>query len=203
VLIAACDTFRAGAVEQLRTHVRNLGALRVGGRRVDGRNEDGSAPAAEARSNIELFEQGYGKDAAGIASLALAYARKHAFDVVLIDTAGRMQDNEPLMRALAKLVSVNKPDKIVFVGEALVGNEAVLQLKGFDRALKDYSGVSNPKGLDGMLLTKFDTIDDKVGTSLTATAVTGLPIFFVGVGQSYTDLRTLRVRHIVDALMRD
>ncbi|KAE8210698.1 hypothetical protein CF327_g5464 [Tilletia walkeri] len=202
VLIAACDTFRSGAVEQLRTHVRNLGALRVGSRRVDGRNEDGS-PIEGNRSNIELFEQGYGKDAAGIASLALTHAKKSGFDVVLIDTAGRMQDNEPLMRALAKLVSVNKPDKIVFVGEALVGNEAVKQLKGFDRALKDYSGVSNPKGLDGMLLTKFDTIDDKVGTSLTATAVTGLPIFFVGVGQSYTDLRTLRVRHIVDALMRD
>ncbi|CAD6886890.1 unnamed protein product [Tilletia laevis] len=183
VLIAACDTFRSGAVEQLRTHVRNLGALRVGSRRVDGRNEDGS-PIEGSRSNIELFEQGYGKDAAGIASLALTHARKNQFDVVLIDTAGRMQDNEPLMRALAKLVSVNKPDKIIFVGEALVGNEAVKQLKGFDRALKDY-------------------IDDKVGTSLTATAVTGLPIFFVGVGQSYTDLRTLRVRHIVDALMRD
>ncbi|KAK0527652.1 hypothetical protein OC834_004339 [Tilletia horrida] len=203
VLIAACDTFRSGAVEQLRTHVRNLGALRVGSRRVDGRTEDGAALVEGQRSNIELFEQGYGKDAAGIASLALSYAKKSAFDVVLIDTAGRMQDNEPLMRALAKLVSVNKPDKIIFVGEALVGNEAVMQLKGFDRALKDYSGVSNPKGLDGMLLTKFDTIDDKVGTSLTATAVTGLPIFFVGVGQSYTDLRTLRVRHIVDALMRD
>ncbi|KAK0544404.1 hypothetical protein OC846_006086 [Tilletia horrida] len=203
VLIAACDTFRAGAVEQLRTHVRNLGALRVGSRRVDGRNDDGSESSEGLKSNIELFEQGYGKDAAGIASLALSHARKNGFDIVLIDTAGRMQDNEPLMRALAKLVSVNKPDKIVFVGEALVGNEAVMQLRGFDRALKDFSGVSNPRGLDGMLLTKFDTIDDKVGTSLTATAVTGLPIFFVGVGQSYTDLRTLRVRHIVDALMRD
>lgn len=82
---------------------------------------------------------------------------------MLIDTAGRMQDNEPLMRALAKLVSVNNPDKIIFVGEALVGNEAVDQLTKFDRALKDFSsagagGASRRRGIDGILLTKFDTI---------------------------------------------
>lgn len=82
VLIAACDTFRSGAVEQLRVHVRNLGALHTG---------------------VELYERGYGKDAAGIAKDAIAYAKENAFDVVLIDTAGRMQDNEPLMRALAKV----------------------------------------------------------------------------------------------------
>lgn len=91
----------------------------------------------------------------------LAAAANH-FDVVLIDTAGRMQDNEPLMRALAKLVSVNQPDKIIFVGEALVGNEAVDQLTKFNQALKDFSGMQNPRHIDGMILTKFDTIDDKV-----------------------------------------
>lgn len=196
VLIAACDTFRSGAVEQLRVHVRNLGQLQVDGQRVG----DGTA---DGKNKIELYEKGYGKDAAGIAKEALTYARKSGFDVVLIDTAGRMQDNEPLMRALAKLVAVNDPDKILFVGEALVGNEAVDQLTKFDQSLKDFSGVSRPRGLDGMLLTKFDTIDDKVGTSLTATSVTGLPIYFVGVGQTYTDLKQLRVKHIVNALLRD
>ena len=121
VLIAACDTFRSGAVEQLRVHVRNLGALA----------EDGG----EGEKRIELFEKGYGKDAAGIAKDAITYgqssilfshrlvssrrmvlfesllesgahghvAKENKFDVVLIDTAGRMQDNEPLMRALAKV----------------------------------------------------------------------------------------------------
>lgn len=73
-----------------------------------------------------------------------------------------MQDNEPLMRALAKLVTVNSPDKIIFVGEALVGNEAVDQLTKFDRALKDFSGAgagaARRRGIDGILLTKFDTI---------------------------------------------
>jgi SRP54-type protein, GTPase domain len=73
-----------------------------------------------------------------------------------------MQDNEPLMRSLAKLVAVNNPDKIIFVGEALVGNEAVDQLTKFNQALKDFSGLQNPRHIDGMILTKFDTIDDKV-----------------------------------------
>ena len=108
---------------------------------------------------MDLYERGYGKDAAGIARDALTYARNQGFDVVLIDTAGRMQDNEPLMRALAKLIAVNNPDKVLFVGEALVGNEAVDQLTKFNRALKDYSGMSNPRGLDGCLLTKWDTVD--------------------------------------------
>lgn len=79
-----------------------------------------------------------------------------------------MQDNEPLMRALAKLVSVNRPDKILFVGEAVVGNEAVDQLTKFNRSLRDFSGVSDAKarGIDGMILTKMDIIDDKVSNKV-------------------------------------
>lgn len=81
---------------------------------------------------MQLLEKGYGKDAAGIAMAAIAFARNQGFDVVLVDTAGRMQDNAPLMTALAKLITVNTPDLVLFVGEALVGNEAVDQLvRGF------------------------------------------------------------------------
>ncbi|KAK4055957.1 hypothetical protein OIO90_002950 [Microbotryomycetes sp. JL221] len=197
VLIAACDTFRSGAVEQLRVHVRNLGQL---GESLQG----GVGLVREDGTNmIELYEKGYGKDAAGIAKEAIAYGKDKEFDVVLIDTAGRMQDNEPLMRALAKLVTVNNPDKIVFVGEALVGNEAVDQLTKFNRSLRDFSGSSNARGIDGMILTKFDTIDDKVGAALSMTYVTGQPILFVGTGQTYSDLRALRVAHIVQALLQD
>ena len=64
-----------------------------------------------------------------------------------------------------QLVSVNNPDKIIFVGEALVGNEAVDQLTKFDRALRDFSsasGAGKGRGIDGMLVTKWDTVDDKV-----------------------------------------
>ncbi|KAK2147193.1 hypothetical protein LSH36_564g01001 [Paralvinella palmiformis] len=90
VLIAACDTFRAGAVEQLRTHTRKLNALHP-------------ADAHGGVQMVQLYERGYGKDAAGIAMEAINFAREIRIDVVLIDTAGRMQDNEPLMRALAKV----------------------------------------------------------------------------------------------------
>ncbi|KAI9590958.1 SRP54-type protein [Syncephalis fuscata] len=184
VLIAACDTFRSGAVEQLRVHARNLCAL-------------------EKTARIELYERGYGKDAAGIAKDAISYAKANKFDVVLVDTAGRMQDNEPLMRSLSKLVSVNNPDKIIFVGEALVGNEAVDQLTKFNQALKDFSGLQHPRQIDGIILTKFDTIDDKVGAALSMTFITGQPILFVGTGQTYTDLKGMNVPHVVQSLLRD
>ena len=135
VLIAACDNFRAGAVEQLQTHGRCL--------------------------DIPVFERGYGNDAAEICKEAVHEAKAKKFDVVLIDTAGRMQDNEPLMKALAKLVCVNNPDVILFVGEALVGNDAIDQLSKFNKSLMDYGQQQNPRVIDGIILTKFDTVDEK------------------------------------------
>jgi len=98
--------------------------------------------------------------------LCVPAATQQKYDVVLVDTAGRMQDNEPLMRALAKLVRVNSPDLVLFVGEALVGNEAVDQLVKFNRALVDHSEEGNTRTIDGIVLTKFDTIDDKVTCAL-------------------------------------
>ena len=131
----------------------------------------------------------------------LTLATREKVDVVLIDTAGRMQDNEPLMRALAKLVSVNNPDKIIFVGEALVGNEAVDQMTKFNKALRDFSELPKPRQIDGFILTKFDTVDDKVGTALSMTYITGQPILFVGTGQTYTDLKRMNIRHICNTLL--
>lgn len=178
VLIAACDTFRAGAVEQLQTHVKCLGR------------------------GVELFDRGYGKDAAAVANDAIRKAKEGGFDVVLIDTAGRMQDNEPLMRALAKLVEVNRPDRLFFVGEALVGNDAVDQLKKFNAALADNQASAKPRLIDGIVLTKFDTIDDKVGAAVSMVYTTGQPIVFVGVGQTYMDLRKMNTKALVRALLR-
>ncbi|XP_026879501.2 signal recognition particle receptor subunit alpha [Electrophorus electricus] len=189
VLIAACDTFRAGAVEQLRTHQRRLNSLHPP-------EQHGGRPA------VQLFEKGYGKDAAGIAMEAITYARNQTFDVVLVDTAGRMQDNTPLMTALAKLIDVNTPDLVLFVGEALVGNEAVDQLVKFNQALADHSKSDRPRLIDGIVLTKFDTIDDKVGAAISMTYITGQPIVFVGTGQTYNDLRSLNARAVVNALMK-
>ncbi|XP_042432477.1 signal recognition particle receptor subunit alpha-like [Zingiber officinale] len=176
VMLAACDTFRSGAVEQLRTHARRL--------------------------QIPIFEKGYEKDPAVVAKEAIQEAKRNSSDVVLVDTAGRMQDNEPLMRALSKLINLNSPDLVLFVGEALVGNDAVDQLTKFDQKLADLSTVPNARLIDGILLTKFDTIDDKVGAALSMVYVSGAPVMFVGCGQSYTDLKKLNVKSIVKTLLK-
>jgi len=98
--VAACDTFRAGAVEQLRTHARHLNALH---------------PPKNGQSMVQLYEKGYGKDAAGVAAEAICFAKEARIDVVLVDTAGRMQDNEPLMRALAKVDSSLTLKNVAFI----------------------------------------------------------------------------------------
>ncbi|XP_062209534.1 uncharacterized protein LOC133911345 [Phragmites australis] len=176
VTLAACDTFRSGAVEQLRTHARRL--------------------------QIPIFEKGYEKDPAVVAREAIQEASRNKSDVVLVDTAGRMQDNEPLMRALSKLINLNSPDLVLFVGEALVGNDAVDQLTKFDQKLADLSAVPAARLIDGILLTKFDTIDDKVGAALSMVYISGAPVMFVGCGQSYTDLKKLNVKSIVKTLLK-
>jgi signal recognition particle receptor subunit alpha len=176
VMIAACDTFRSGAVEQLEVHARNLG--------------------------VEVFHRGYGKDAAAVAKEAITKAKNSGKDVVLVDTAGRMQDNEPLMKALAKLVGVNQPDLVLFVGEALVGNEAVDQLTKFNRALEEFALTKDARGIDGIFLTKFDTVDEKVGAAISMVYTTGQPIVFVGIGQKYSDLKVLNPSKIVSILLK-
>lgn len=176
VMMAACDTFRSGAVEQLRTHARRL--------------------------QIPIFEKGYEKDPAVVAKEAIQEASRNGSDVVLVDTAGRMQDNEPLMRALSKLIYLNNPDLVLFVGEALVGNDAVDQLSKFNQKLADLSTSPTPRLIDGILLTKFDTIDDKVGAALSMVYISGAPVMFVGCGQSYTDLKKLNVKSIVKTLLK-
>ena len=173
-------------MEQLRTHVKRLNSLYP------------SQNPNEKKDVVELYEKGYGKDAAGIAMEAINHARASHRDVVLIDTAGRMQDNEPLMRSLSKLIGVNDPDLVLFVGEALVGNEAVDQLVKFNRALVDHSAHT----IDGIVLTKFDTVDDKVGSAISMTYITGQPIIFVGTGQTYTDLKMINSKAVVQLLMK-
>jgi len=180
VLIAACDTFRAAAIEQLLYHARNL--------------------------EVEVFQQGYGKtggrDPSSVCAAAIQKATKEKYDVVVVDTAGRMQGNTGLMKELAKLVGVNEPDLVLFVGEALVGNDSVDQLVKFNQALQDLSTTKQARGIDGIILTKFDCVDEKVGAAVSMTYTTGQPVVFVGVGQKYPDLKTLDVKRIVSVLLK-
>lgn len=113
-----------------------------------------------------------------------------------------MQDNEPLMRALVKLVSNNNPDLVLFVGEALVGNDGVDQLTKFNKALADLSTAKDPRLIDGIILTKFDTIDDKMGAALSMVYSSGAPIVFIGNGQHYTNLKRMNTNVVVRALLK-
>ena len=179
LLIAACDTFRSGAVEQLRVHARNLHEL----------------SEREGRGSVELYERGYGKDAANIAKDAISYAASKSIDVVLIDTAGRRHNDSRLMSSLEKFATLAQPDKILMVGEALVGSDAVAQARAFNAAF-------GPKrGLDGFIISKCDTVGEMVGTLVSMVHATGIPVVFLGTGQHYGDLRTLSVDSTVAMLM--
>lgn len=171
-LLVAGDTFRSGAVEQLQVHADCLG--------------------------IPLFQQGYSKNPSTVATAAIAYAmqpeqqrQQKPFDVVLIDTAGRMQNNVPLMKALGKLVTDNKPDCCLMVCEALVGHDGVSQFQMFRQAAGR---------VDGLILTKFDTVDTKMGACLTLTHECGAPIVFLGVGQKYHHLQPMNLPLVIQSL---
>ena len=176
-LIAACDTFRSGAVEQLKVHADCLG--------------------------VDVFEQGYASDSSQVAKAAITHARREGHDVVLVDTAGRMQNNRPHMIALSSVITTNQPDLILFVGEALAGNDAIDQLTQFNQALTDYATTKTPRLVDGIVLTKFDCVDDKVGAAVSMVHKTGRPIMFVGTGQKYTHLRKLNVKDVLRKLFTE
>ena len=167
-LLVAGDTFRSGAVEQLKVHADCL--------------------------NLPVFSQGYSKDPSVVAKAAIEYAVTQGNnDVVLIDTAGRMQNNVPLMKALGKLTTENRPDFVILVAEALVGHDGLSQFRMFSQAL-------GKRGIDGLLVTKFDTVSDKVGAALTLTHETGVPIVFCGTGQKYHHLKKLNAPEVVRTL---
>ncbi|KAJ5173730.1 Signal recognition particle SRP54 subunit helical bundle [Penicillium coprophilum] len=180
VLIAACDTFRSGAVEQLRVHADRLKELSV----------------RENAGDVEIYQKGYGKDAANVAKDAVDYAAANKFDVVLIDTAGRRHNDQRLMSSLEKFAKFANPDKIFMVGEALVGTDSVMQARNFNQAF------GTGRNLDGFIISKCDTVGDMVGTLVSMVHATGIPIVFLGVGQHYGDLRGLSVPWAVSLLMK-
>ena len=152
VVAAAGDTFRAGSIEQLEKHAERLG--------------------------IRVIKQDYGADAAAIAFDAIQHANARHLDVVLIDSAGRMQTNKNLLEEMRKIVRVAEPDIKIFVGDALAGNDALTQARKFNEAIE----------IDGAILTKVDA-DPSGGAALSVAFVTGKPVVFVGVGQEYPDLQ--------------
>jgi fused signal recognition particle receptor len=163
VVLAAGDTFRAGAIEQLTIHSERLG--------------------------VKIIKHKAGSDPAAVAYDAVEHAKARYKDIVLIDTAGRMQTNTNLMDEMKKIQRIAKPDQVVFVGDSLAGNDAVDQARKFDEAV----------GIDFAILTKIDA-DAKGGAALSIAHAVGKPIAFVGTGQDYPDLEVFDPDWMVDRL---
>lgn len=163
VVIAAADTHRAGAIEQISSHAEKL--------------------------SIKVISQRYGADPSAVARDAVEYARKHYVDVVLIDTAGRMQTAKNLMDEIGKIVKVIKPDLKLFIGDSLSGNDTINQAKEF------FSYTE----FDGAILTKADA-DAKGGSVISISYITSKPIIYLGVGQGYDDIIMFNKNKFVDTI---
>src|SRR3989344_3455020 len=165
-VLAAADTFRAAAIEQLELHAEKL--------------------------KVPIIKGEYNTDPTSVAFDAKKYAEKNKIKCLLIDTAGRMYTKENLIKQMEKLIRVIKPNKKIFVGESTTGNDMLEQIKTFDQAL----------GIDGIILSKAD-IDEKGGTALSVSYVTNKPIYFLGTGQAYEDLKVFSKKEIVESLGLD
>ncbi|MBN1245775.1 signal recognition particle-docking protein FtsY [Candidatus Bathyarchaeota archaeon] len=165
VVLAGSDTYRAGSIEQLEEHARRLG--------------------------MRMITHKYGADPAAVAYDAISHAKAHGVNVVLIDTAGRMQTNQNLMNELVKVKRVVQPDLTVLTLDSLIGNDAVMQAEEFHKSI----------GVDATILTKVDA-DVKGGSALSVTYVTQKPILFIGVGQTYKDLELFNPEKFVNMILR-
>ena len=164
VVMAAADTFRAGAIDQLASHAERIGVRCITSQR--------------------------GGDSAAVARDAVESARARGDDVVIIDTAGRMQNKTNLMEELRKVHRVTKPHLVLFVADALAGNDAVEQAKVFQSMLR----------FDGAVLCKMDT-DANGGAAMSIAHATGRPIVMAGVGQGYEDLIPFDPEWLLDSIL--
>jgi len=165
VVLACADTYRAGSIEQLEEHARRLG--------------------------VRMIKHGYGSDPAAVAFDAISHARAHGINVVLIDTAGRIQTDRNLMAELGKVKRVVKPDLTVLTVDSLTGNDAVLQAEEFHKSV----------GVDATILTKTDA-DVKGGSALSVAFVTKKPVLFIGTGQRYDDLEEFQPERFTDMILK-
>ncbi|MFQ6072071.1 MAG: signal recognition particle-docking protein FtsY [Methanosarcinales archaeon] len=163
IVLAAGDTFRAGAIDQIEKHANNLG--------------------------VKLIKHQHGADPAAVVYDAVQYARARHKDVILADTAGRMHTNINLMDQMKKICRVTTPDLVIFVDEAIAGNDAVERAMQFNDAVR----------IDGCILTKTDA-DAKGGAAISISYSTGKPIIFLGIGQKYDDLKKFDPQWLVNRL---
>lgn len=166
VVLSASDTFRAGAIEQITIHADRLGS--------------------------KVIKHQAGGDPAAVAYDALEHAKARKRDVVLVDTAGRMQTNANLMDEMKKIKRVVKPHLTVFVGDSLAGNDAIEQARTFEKEI----------GIDVVILTKIDA-DAKGGAALSIAHSIKKPIAFLSTGQGYDDIIKFDSQWMVDRLFNE
>ena len=165
VVLACSDTYRAGSIEQLEEHAKRLG--------------------------VRMIKHKYGADPAAVAYDAISHGKARGINVVLIDTAGRIQTDRNLMGELGKIKRVIDPDVTILTVDALTGNDAVLQAEEFHKTV----------GIDGTILTKVDA-DVKGGAALSVTYVTRKPIVFIGTGQTYEDLQDFNPERFTQMILK-
>ncbi|MEM3876399.1 MAG: signal recognition particle-docking protein FtsY, partial [Candidatus Micrarchaeaceae archaeon] len=163
-LLSASDTFRAAAIEQTEHHGNAVG--------------------------VPVIKSSYGADPTSVAFDAVAYAKAHGNDVVLIDSAGRQETNKNLIGEVQKMHRVIKPDLTIYVGESVSGGMIAEQIAEFNKFIK----------IDGIILTKLDC-DAKGGNSISISKVTGIPVLFFGTGEKYTDLVPYDPAKVVDMIL--
>ncbi len=163
-VFAASDTFRAAAIQQLEEHAKNL--------------------------NVKIIKHDYGSDSAAVAFDAVKHAESGKADVVLIDTAGRLHNNENLIKEVEKIKRVVNPDLTFFVGESIAGNDLIEQAVQFNDKVS----------FDGIILTKYD-VDDKQGASLSVSFITKKPIYFLTTGQGYEDIKEFDKEEVINSLL--
>lgn len=164
VVIGAGDTYRAGAIEQIGVHAERLG--------------------------IKVIQHPEGGDPSAVLFDTVQYANAHKIDIVLADTAGRFHTKANLMSQLDKIRRVMKPDLVIYVDEAVAGNDAVTRAAEFDRTV----------GADAVVLTKAD-MDSRGGAAISIAHTIGKPLAFLGTGQSYDDIAPFEPARVVDELL--
>jgi signal recognition particle subunit SRP54 len=164
-MLAACDLQRPAAIEQLETLGRQIG--------------------------VPVFAGEFGGDPVAATLAARDRARELGHRVLIVDTAGRLQIDEPLMAELGRIKQAVEPSEILLVADAMTGQEAVKIAQGFDEAL----------GITGVLMTKMDG-DARGGAALSIRGVTGKPIKFVGVGEGVDDLDTADPQRLAGRILQ-
>jgi signal recognition particle subunit SRP54 len=164
VLVVSCDVYRPAAIEQLRTVAAQAGA--------------------------EFFASHADEKPLDITKGALEYARTHYFDVVIVDSAGRLAIDEPMMQEIAALHAALRPAETLFVVDAMQGQDAVNVARAFSERLP----------LTGVVLTKLDG-DSRGGAALSVRHVTGKPIKFVGTGEKLTGLEPFHPERMASRIL--